>query len=244
MKILALDTSSRAATVAVMEDDRLIAEQTTNHKKTHSEKLLPIIERTLGDGSFVPQDIDVFAVSLGPGSFTGLRIGMATVKAIAQTLNKTVVGVSTIEALAYNIPYSKHLICPIIDAQRDLVYTGLFKWEGDAPSKIKEESVMNIEELIAELKEMDEKVIFLGDAVEKFQDRLKKELGTQCEIPKGAMLIPRAYSVGLLAKRQLDHGYRKELHEVIPIYMRKSQAERQYEEKLKREQEEARKKES
>ena len=121
MRVLAIDTSSNVATVAVMEDELLLGEYILNHKKTHSQKIMTMIEQILSELELTVRDIDIFAAAIGPGSFTGLRIGVATVKALAHATGKTVVSVGTLEALAYNVPYAEHIIVPIMDARRDNV---------------------------------------------------------------------------------------------------------------------------
>lgn len=128
MKVLALDTSSIVASVAVMNDGILLGEYTLNHNKTHSQKLVPIIQQLLSDLELEPFDIDLFAVSKGPGSFTGLRIAITTAKAMAYALDKPIIGVPTLDILAHNISFCQHLICPIMDARNNRVYTALYKW--------------------------------------------------------------------------------------------------------------------
>ncbi|AKL93849.1 tRNA threonylcarbamoyladenosine biosynthesis protein TsaB [Clostridium aceticum] len=230
MKVLALDTSSIVATVAVLDDEKLMGEYIINHKKTHSEKLMPMIEEILKSCEVSPKDIDVFAVALGPGSFTGLRIGLATIKAMAQALDKPVAGVSTLEGLAFNLVHCKGLICPIIDAQQDLVYTGLYQWHQEL-SKVMEEDVVSIEDLLDTLKSRKEEVIFLGDALEKFQEQITRELGDLAIFPPKIVTMPRASSIGELAREKVKKGELKKASEVLPVYMRKSQAEKQWEER-------------
>ena len=158
MKLLALDTSSMTATVALFDDNKLIGEYTLNHKRSHSQKLMPMIEEIIKSCDLTPKEIDAFAVSLGPGSFTGLRIGIATVTAMAQALDKMVVGVPTLEALAFNLFNSEGLVCPIIDAQRDLVYTGVYQWMDGNMMEVVKQQVLHIDELISILKEEDKYV--------------------------------------------------------------------------------------
>jgi len=230
MKLLALDTSSMTATVALLDDDKLIGEYTLNHKKSHSQKLIPMIDELIKSCDLTPKDIDVFAVSLGPGSFTGLRIGIATITAMAQALDKTVVGVPTLEALAFNLFNCEGLICPIIDAQRDSVYTGVYQCMDGNMVEVVEPQMIHIDDLISILKEEDEKVFFVGDALEKFYDILKERLREQFNVPPKRFLIPSASSVGEVARIKLKQGITSD---IIPIYMRKSAAEVQYDERMK-----------
>ena len=233
MKILALDTSSVVATVAVLEDEKLVGEYTLNHKLTHSQKLIPMIEELMKNCEIKPKDIDIFAVSLGPGSFTGLRIGAATIKAMAQALGKPVVGIPTLEALANNIQYSGELICPIIDAQKNLVYSAVYSWGQSECVEENQQEVYEIEGLIKHLQGLSRKIIFVGDAVDKYRDDITSGLGDYAIIPPMAMRMPKAASVALLALKKAKAGEIKGAGDLVPIYMRKSQAENQYEEKLK-----------
>ena len=130
MKILAIDTSSAVASAAILEDGKLIAEYILNNKKTHSQKIMPMIDEIIKDSDLTINDIDVFAAAYGPGSFTGLRIGVATAKALAHAVNKPLVEVSTLEGIAYNAVYSDLLLCPIMDARRNQVYNAVYKSEG------------------------------------------------------------------------------------------------------------------
>ena len=233
MKILALDTSSIVATVAILDGEKLMAEYTLNHKKNHSEKLMPILQEILNSCDLSPKDIDIFAATIGPGSFTGLRIGLATIKAMAQALDKPVVGISALEGLAFNLIHCENLICPIIDAQRDLVYSGLYQWQNGEFINTMEDHVVSIEELLKDLKDRKENIIFLGDAMEKFTELIKEELGEFAIFPPGIVRLARASSIGELARQKAKKGIFEKASEVLPLYMRKSQAEKQWEERQK-----------
>src|SRR3712207_4927086 len=129
MKILSIDSSTSSASCAILEDNKLLGEITLNDKKQHSVILMPLIDSLLKDLKLTINDIDAFAVSSGPGSFTGLRIGIATVKGLADGTGKPFVGISSLDGLAFNLAYSSGIICPIIDALRDNVYTALYSFE-------------------------------------------------------------------------------------------------------------------
>lgn len=230
MKLLAIDTSSLTATVALLDGDKLTGEYTLNHKKNHSQKLMPMIKELLNSCDTKPKEIDVFAVSLGPGSFTGLRIGIATMAAMAQALDKSVVGVSTLETLAYSLFNIQGLICPIIDAQRDLVYTALYQWTDGNMTEIMEHQVISIDELVNILKGKSEKIFFTGDALDKFNSNLRDGLGHRFAVPLSRFLIPTASSVAELAKIKIQEGIKID---IVPIYMRKSEAEVQYEKRMR-----------
>jgi tRNA threonylcarbamoyladenosine biosynthesis protein TsaB len=233
MKLLALDTSSAVAAVAVLDQDKLIAEYNLNHKKTHSQKMMPMMEEVLKSCELSPKDIDVFGVSLGPGSFTGLRIGITTMKVMAQALGKPLVGVSSLEGLAFNLPFCREMICPIVDAQRDLLYTGFYQWNEKDLQKVKDHDILHVEELISFVKERGQKAVFVGDGVEKFRTVLLERLPEQAVFPPVPFLLPRASSIGALAMKQAIKEVLQKPEEIVPVYMRKSQAERQLEQRMK-----------
>lgn len=234
MNILALDTSSIVATVAIMADDKLIGEYTVNHKRTHSQKLMPMIEELMKSCEMEMEDIDVVAVAEGPGSFTGLRIGVATAKGLAHAMNIPVVGVSTLDALAFNLAFSRGLICPILDARRSQVYTAVYKWDDGVLHIIEEHMAISIEELIEKLSSRPEPVIFLGDGVPSNRELLVEKLGDQAIFAPNSVKMPRASSVAQLALQRSEKGELESYYKLIPVYLRKSEAERQYEEKMKR----------
>ncbi len=231
MKVLAVDTSSMVAAAAVLENDRLLGEYILNHKKTHSQKLMPMIERLMKDLELNPRDIDVYAASVGPGSFTGLRIGVTTIKSIAYAAEKPVVSVPTLDALAYNIPETDALVCPILDARNNQVYTAIYKKEGNL-IKITEYMGVHISELVQLLKGKNQRVVFLGDAVPIHQEFLKQELGAQCSLAPANLSLQKASSVACLALQKASVGQLEDCFDMVPFYLRKSQAEREYDKKL------------
>ena len=129
MKILAIESSSLVASIAVLTDDIITAEYTINHKITHSQTLLPMIDDISQRIELDMKEIDAIAISGGPGSFTGLRIGSATAKGLGLALSIPIIPVPTVDALAYNLYGSDKLICPIMDARRNQVYTGLYEFQ-------------------------------------------------------------------------------------------------------------------
>ena len=147
MKILAIDSSGLVASVAVVEDEILLAEFTIDYKKTHSQTLLPMLDQMTKMIELDLNSIDAIAVAGGPGSFTGLRIGSATAKGLGLALDKPLLHIPTVDALAYNLYGVETLICPIMDARRNQVYTGVYRFEGDQFCTIKEQEPMAIEKL-------------------------------------------------------------------------------------------------
>ncbi|AOT69998.1 tRNA (adenosine(37)-N6)-threonylcarbamoyltransferase complex dimerization subunit type 1 TsaB [Geosporobacter ferrireducens] len=234
MLILALDTSSIVASVALMDEEKLIGEYIINHEKTHSQKLMPLIEALLTDCEHKLEEVDVIAVAEGPGSFTGLRIGVATAKGLAHGLDKPVVGISTLDGLAFNMPYCEGLICPILDARRNQVYTAVYKWEDGMLNRIFEPVAVSIEALTEQLKQRPEKVVFLGDGVKANEGFLREHLGNRVLLATQSAVMQRASSIAELALQKAKDGKLDSFYGLIPEYLRKSEAERQYEEKMKR----------
>ena len=166
MRILAIESSAVTASVAILTDDVLTAEYTVNYKKTHSQTLLPMIDEICKMTETEPESFDLIAVSQGPGSFTGLRIGAATGKGIALALDKKMVAVPTLKAMAYNVSETDCLICPVMDARRQHLYTALYRLDKDGkPQEVLTQSLLSYEELIKLLNEKNEPVLFIGDGV-------------------------------------------------------------------------------
>ena len=227
MRILAVDTSSTVATAAIVDDDKLVCECVLNNKLTHSQTIMPIIDECFKKSELTPNDIDLFAVAEGPGSFTGLRIGVTTVKGLAHAVNKPVVGVNTLEAMAYNLPFCPYVICPIMDARRAQVYNAVYKIENGELAAIKEPRALSLEELLSELEEMGEQVVFLGDGVGVHQDTIKEKLKEKAMFAPSNACMQRASGVCLAAEKKETIHYSK----LAPVYLRKSQAERELEER-------------
>ena len=231
MKILALDSSGLVASVAVVENDNLIAEYTMNHKKTHSQTLVPMLDEIRNMIELDMATIDAIAVAAGPGSFTGLRIGSATAKGFAQALNIPVVSVSSLEGLAANLYGTKDLICPMMDARRSQVYTGIFQYEGERLEARLPDTAIAVAELIDILNEKGEPVIFLGDGVPVYQKLLEEGLKVPYRFAPIHMNRQRAGAVGVLAVQYYKEGRVESATEHKPEYLRKSQAERELIEK-------------
>lgn len=228
MRILGIESSSLVASVAVVTDGILTAEYTVNDKKTHSRTLLPMLDEM---GKLLELDlaaIDGIAVSAGPGSFTGLRIGSATGKGLGLALKKPLLHIPTLDAMAYNLWGSSRLVCPIMDARRNQVYTGLYYVE-DKLTAVKEQCAMDMHQLIRELNDRGEKVIFLGDGVPVFQDAIQKEIKVPCAFAPAQSSRQRAASVAALGQIYLMEGKAESAAEHKPEYLRKPQAERERE---------------
>lgn len=232
MIILAVDSSSKVATVALMNDERLLGEITLNDKKEHSVILMTIIHDLLKNNNLKIDDIDGYVVSRGPGSFTGLRIGMATIKGLSFGSGKPYVSVSSLDALAFSASNFDGLICPIMDALRNSVYTSLYKNNSLVKlEKLLEYSALDIDELIELIKAKNEKVIFIGDGVDKYKDYLIKNC-PNCYFTPNHLNLVRASSLGELGSILLKNGSFDDPNSA-PFYLKKPQAEREYEQRMK-----------
>ena len=225
MKILAIDSCSNVATAAILADGVLVGEFVLNNKVTHSTKLLPQIEYMMQNAELKFSDIDLFVVTTGPGSFTGERIGVATAKALAHAVNKPMVGVSALQSMAYNMPYTDFLLCPIMDARREQVYTATYKWQDDELITIKDDRAMALDDL---LDEIDENVVFFGDGVPVFKEKITEKLGTKAHFAPAHLQQLKGGSVAECGFAKYNKGKACNYAELVPTYLRLSQAEREY----------------
>ncbi|MBU3159306.1 tRNA (adenosine(37)-N6)-threonylcarbamoyltransferase complex dimerization subunit type 1 TsaB [Clostridium frigoris] len=232
MKILSLDSATQSATCAILDNSKVLGEITFNYKKQHSQILMPIIDELFKNTQMSIDDIDAFVASKGPGSFTGLRIGMATIKGLSQGTNKPFVTVSTLDSLAYNLAYTNGIICPILDALRDNVYTALYTFEDCELNRISDYINISIDELITMLKDKNCNISFVGDGTTKFKEKLIANLPNVSFAPDHLNLA-KASSLGELGLKLLANGITDDIYSSVPIYLRKPQAEREYEEKMR-----------
>lgn len=230
MKILAIDTSTANCSASIIDENKVIADFNLNTGLTHSQTLVPMIDSMCKYSETSLNDIDVFACSIGPGSFTGLRIGIATIKGFALSLNKKVIAVPTLVGLAYNIPYFDGIICSVLDARNDNVYAALFKFDGK-PKMIENYLTDSVDVLIEILKEKNEKVIFVGDGAVNFRKKFENALGEKAYF--APLHLNETLSTSI-AKAALDKASFEEFDTcdtLTPLYLKKSQAEREAEEK-------------
>ena len=241
MRILALDSSGLVASVAVVDStesgEELLAEYTVNYKKTHSQTLLPMLDQVARMIDLDLQTVDAIAVAGGPGSFTGLRIGSATAKGLGLALKKPLIHVPTIAGLAYNLWGARGIICPIMDARRGQVYTGIYRFEDGKLKTLEDQMAISIEDLADKLKNYQEKVTFLGDGGPVVRHGLEQDLMTDREIffAPANMNRQRAASVGSLGIQYYKEGKIETAMEHQPEYLRLSQAERERKERLEKE---------
>ena len=238
MRILGLDSSGLVASVAVVEaretEEVTIAEYTMNLKKTHSQTLLPMLDEVVRIIELDLDTIDAIAVAAGPGSFTGLRIGSATAKGLGLALRKPLIHVPTLAGLAYNLCGTDKIVCPIMDARRGQVYTGIYEFQGEELIILEDQMAVSIEELGERLCAYDREVIFLGDGVPVFANILVDSImaGRKLSFAPAHMNRQRAASVASLGIRYYRAGRIETATEHQPDYIRMSQAERERRERL------------
>lgn len=238
MKILALDSSGLVASMAVAQDDVLLVEYTVNYKKTHSQTLLPMLDEAVRMIELDLQTIDAIAVAGGPGSFTGLRIGSATAKGLGLALDKPLVHIPTVDALAYNLYGCSDYICPIMDARRNQVYTGVYCFEDEKFCVIEPQSPMGVDEIAAKLNALGRPVTILGDGVPVYREMLMELLQVPYRLAPAHVNRQRASSVAALAMQYVREGRTETAAEHAPDYLRLSQAERERAEAMRSKQQE------
>ncbi|HEY5562934.1 MAG TPA: tRNA (adenosine(37)-N6)-threonylcarbamoyltransferase complex dimerization subunit type 1 TsaB [Clostridiaceae bacterium] len=230
MKILALDTATEIASCAIIQEDKILGEINISFKNQHSVVLLPLINYLLESLNLTINDMDGYVVAMGPGSFTGLRIGVACVKGLSQGTNKPFTAISTLDSLAYNLAFNDGIICPILDALRDNVYTALYRFEDNKLNRLTDYMVLSIEELGVLLNKEDSVVHFIGDGSIKYKNALL-DLPLKFSIAPPSLNVVRASSLGELGLLNLKVGKCEDLFTFAPIYLRKSSAERELERK-------------
>ena len=221
LKILSLTTSSKICSAAILEDDEIIKEVITNNKITHSVTLMPMIDNLFKNVNYKLADMDLIVCDVGPGSFTGIRVGAATTKAFSDALSINAIGISSLEALAYNVK-QEGIICSIIDAKHDNVYVGIFE-NINGKHILKEDlDIKNIDELIEELKDkyyIEQNIIFVGDGIDVYKEKILNAL-SKVKISSDNMI-----SAINIARAGMDHLVDNKYNEVLPLYLRKTQAE-------------------
>lgn len=229
MKILGLDSSGLVAGVAVVDDQVLLGEYTTNYKKTHSQTLLPMLAELQNMIELDLDTIDAIAIASGPGSFTGLRIGSATAKGLGLALKKPLVEVPTLEGLAWNLWGSSQLICPLMDARRNQVYAAAYEFvpekEGFRLKCVIPQSPVDIVELVEKLNEIGREAVFLGDGVPVYLGLIREHAKIPFRLAPAGANRQRAACVAALGEVYFAAGKTVEAGEHKPEYLRKSQAE-------------------
>lgn len=223
MKILSVDSSSVSASVAITENGATLAENFINNGLTHSQTLMPMVEKTLKDSGVSIKDIDLFAITNGPGSFTGVRIGIASVKGMADALNKKCMAISTLEAIAEPLKNEDSIACAVMDARCNQVYTAIF----ENGKRLCEDKAVLIDELGVELKNYNKKVVFIGDGSVLCYEKLK-DVVTDISVADENIRYIHASSIGRLAEDKIENGEEPiDSAKLVPYYLRLPQAERE-----------------
>lgn len=239
MKIIAIDSSGLVASVAIVEDEEVIAEYNVQYKKTHSQTLLPMLDELKKMVDLDLQSVDAIAIAKGPGSFTGLRIGSATAKGLGLALEIPIIEIPTLDGLACNLYGTDKVVCPIMDARRNQVYTGLYSYIEKRQSEEQEkhfsytlvpilpQCAVSIQEITQKCNEQQKEIIFLGDGVPVFAEQLKDLMKVPYSFAPAHMNRQRAASLAFLAFEKLRKGEVVSAAEHAPEYLRLSQAERE-----------------
>jgi tRNA threonylcarbamoyl adenosine modification protein YeaZ len=230
MNILSIDTSSNNCSIAVVGKNAMLGEININYNLQHSVLLMPLVEELLERLNLSPKDLDALAVSTGPGSFTGLRIGLSAVKGMALGLNLPVYAADALAILAYGAYGYKGILVPMVDALRGGYYTGFYTFSQGILKTIMEPAILTLEEVREKLSEEEGEIMILGDIVEKKTEEELK-FSANVLIAPDSLNIPKASNIPYLLKERIDRKEAEDIHELVPLYMRKSQAEHEYEKK-------------
>jgi len=228
--VLAVDSATPVAGVALVDENKVIKEEFINYKKTHSETLMPVIDRVFKECECGIDDLSVIAITIGPGSFTGLRIGMAAVKGLSLASGKPLVGVSTLDVLAHNISGSNALVCPLLDARKQEVYAAFYDVMGRYPKRLSELMACSPEDfVISALKTMEsnkrDRVILLGDGYYPYRDYFQQVLGSKLLSIPIQLMLPKASALGSLGIEKAKQEKFEDVFKLRPIYIRLSEAE-------------------
>lgn len=222
MKVLAMDTSNQAMSIAVLENKRVIGEWTTNIKRNHSERLMPAIDALLKEVNESPEQLDRIVVAKGPGSYTGLRIGVTTAKTLAWTLGKELAGVSSIETLAANCVGTRAFIVPLFDARRGNIYTGLYQYDEQGQlQQIEEDTHISAEQWAEYLSRKEGQFVLVGEDVEQYLETFRQYLQERVTAAPSQQHLPRASVLGLLGQQKAA----EDVHTFIPDYLKLAEAE-------------------
>ena len=226
MKILALETSAKSVSAAVVEDGMVLASAYQNIGLTHSVTLMPLVDSMLQHAALTAQDMGLIAVAAGPGSFTGLRIGISAAKGLAWALDLPCCGVSTLEAMAENVRDFEGTVICAMDARRQQVYNALFRAERGCLTRLTPDRAIALEELAAEIKNDENEKIIVGDGAQLCYTYLSEQ-GIPCRMAPPSLVMQHAVGVAQTAGEMAARGETVSAHELVPVYLRLSQAERE-----------------
>lgn len=226
MKILGIESATVTASCAITEDKKVMCEYSQSFKRTHSEKLMPLIVQLLEDNCISTDEIDYIAVSKGPGSYTGVRIGAAIAKGLALAKGIKILPVSTMMSIAYNVYDKDKYIVPIQDAKSGRIYSGIYKWNNQKLEVIKEQFACNIDDLYEIVNNLDKDVIFNGDGSDSYKQNLVKNIKVEFEFVPNSFSELKASTICKIGEQLLEEGKAIDCSEFSPEYLRLSQAER------------------
>ena len=222
MRILGIDSSTPGCSVALLNNETIVAERIADPQPSHSKYLLQMVDQVLEEGKFRLNDMDGFAVTIGPGSFTGLRIGVSLIKGFVLATEKPFVGINSLEALACTLDAPKHPICTVLDARKSEVYAAVFKSQENTLHSLLKESALSPESLCEKI---EIPTLFTGNGVERYHEIFKESLGARFIEPKTSPRFSSAAGATLLASRQFDNLNCFDLNQLKINYIRKSEAE-------------------
>lgn len=232
MKILAVDTASRAGNTAVLENGEVLAELQVTSSETHARRLMSGIDTVLRMAHTRVSELDAFAVTTGPGSFTGLRIGISAVKALGFATGKPITAVSTMDALAYQFPLFSDLICPLLDARKGEVYTALYKCgENMNFRKVVADSVVDPRQWFAQIEDC---CLFVGEGAVLYRELITEIVGQRARFAPPFLNSIRSSVVGHVGMKQVEQGNIVDVRALVPYYIRRSDAETSLEKRRKR----------
>lgn len=232
MLLLAIDSSTTAASVALQQDELLVGESLVQGGQRHSVQLMPLIDQLLQRTQRTVEDLDAVAVSIGPGSFTGLRVGLAAAKGLCMALDLPLIGVSTLQVLAHNLAYSQHLICPVIYARKREIYTALYDCSSHYPQALSEEKAIPPQELLPWVEKLRVEsgrshIVLVGDGITAFYELWEPSLAQVWYPAAPHFMLPRASALAALALEQARQGQYLPYQIARPVYLRLSEAEYQ-----------------
>ena len=233
MNLLAIDASGIAGSVAYIKNGKLAGEYYFCDKLTHSQTIMPMLEHMKSLISINLDEVDAVAVTAGPGSFTGLRIGVTAAKTLALALDVPIVGVPTLDVIAGGVCFTEHFICPIMDARRNQVYTAVYQYQEEGLKRLTDHMAADINAHLEMLKSYEGKVIFMGDGVGIYKEQIQEALGGQALFAPCFCNLQHASVLGAMAERLYAEGKGEDPSTFVPMYLRKSQAEREKEEREK-----------
>ena len=222
MRILAVDTATTSCSVAIVDKTSLLSEFILDREETHSKHLMDMIKASLRMSGLNFSDLDGFAVTRGPGSFTGLRIGISTIKGLAVASEKPVVGVSSLKALAFQVSYSRDLLCPILDARKGEVYFSRYKFLNGHLQKQTKEGVAPPDQAVDDL---NESCLFVGNGALLYKEMILEKMGKFASFAPVIQNTIRASTMAYLSMAKFENNDTDDIEKILPYYIRKSDAE-------------------